>query len=88
MEYTIRKRYVGVYAHFDETGTLIPLMIEWYDGRKFEVDKVLDVRPGASRKAGGQGIRYLCRIKGIETAVYFEDPQWFVEERIKKVNYH
>lgn len=60
METKVKKTYVGVYAHFDESGKLTPLMIEWYDGRKFVVDKVLDIRPAASRRAGGQGLRYLC----------------------------
>lgn len=36
----------------------------WNDGKKYEVDKILDKRKATSLKAGGQGIRYKCRIQG------------------------
>lgn len=79
----IRKKYVSVDAHFDECGAIYPVRIIWDDGRIFEVDRVLDIREAASRKAGGQGIRYLCRIRGCETCVYYEKPRWFVEEKVR-----
>lgn len=50
-------------------------------GGIFAVDRVLDVCRAASLKAGGQGIRYTCRIAGKITYLYFEDPQWFVEAK-------
>ena len=73
------KVYVEVVARFDIEGKLTPLEIVWEDGRRFEVDRVLDVRRAASLKAGGVGLRFLCRIRGRETYVFFEDPRWFVE---------
>lgn len=73
------KVYVEVVARFDIEGKLTPLEIVWEDGRRFEVDRVLDVRQAASLKAGGVGLRFLCRIRGRETYVFFEDPRWFVE---------
>ena len=75
----IRKVYVEVTAHFDLEGNMMPLEILWEDGRRFEVDRVLDRRRAASLKAGGVGIRYLCRIRGKETCLFYEGPRWFVE---------
>lgn len=74
-----RKVYVEVVARFDREGNLMPLSVVWEDGRTFEIDRVLDARRAASTKAGGVGMRYLCRIQGRETYLYFEDPCWFVE---------
>lgn len=75
----MRKVYVEVTAHFDLEGKLTPLTILWEDGHTFEVDKILDCRRAASLKAGGVGMRYLCRIAGKETHLFYEGPKWFVE---------
>ena len=56
------KTYVSVEVLFDEAGQMLPRAVQWEDGRVFAIDKVLDVRPAASLKAGGQGMRYTCRI--------------------------
>ncbi|WP_414732290.1 hypothetical protein [Acetobacterium carbinolicum] len=85
MDIKIRKRYVDVDVHFGEDGSIKPTLIYWHDGRKFMIDRVMDIRPGASRRAGGQGIRYLCMIMGVETVVFFEgvSGRWFVEEKVQ-----
>lgn len=72
------KKYVAVVARFDMQGVITPLSIEWEDGRIYEIDKVLDVRPAASLKAGGNGIRYICMICGQRRNLYYENPAWFV----------
>lgn len=74
-----RKVYVEVVARFDTEGNLTPLSITWEDGRTFEIDRVLEARRAASTKAGGVGLRFLCRILGKERFLYFEDPRWFIE---------
>ena len=76
-----RKVYVDVTAEFDINGNITPLAVEWDDGRIFQVDRVLDVRPAASLKAGGAGIRYSCRILGKVTNLWKEDNRWFVEAK-------
>ncbi len=73
------KIYVDVTARFDTEGTILPLSIQWEDGRRFEIDKVLDVRPAASLKAGGCGMRYTCRILGQLRYLFLEENRWFVE---------
>jgi len=45
------------------------------------VDRVLDVRPAASLKAGGAGTRYTVRIRGRQTYLFREEDRWFVERR-------
>ena len=49
------KQFVSVEAKFDTDGNLLPLIIFWEDGRKFEIDKITDVRFAPSLKAGGVG---------------------------------
>nr|WP_312060025.1 hypothetical protein [Anaerotignum sp.] len=60
---------------------MIPKSLRWDDGTIYEIDKILDERRAASLKAGGQGIRYLCRIYGKERYLFYEKPKWFVEVR-------
>ena len=73
------KQYVSVTAAFDPDGNILPLRINWADGRHFEIDRVTDIRYAASLKAGGAGIRYTCRIKGHERYIFLEENRWFIE---------
>lgn len=77
----MNKVFVAVTVRYDVAGRAKPLYIEWDDGRIFEVDRLLDVRPAASMKAGGCGMRYTCRIGGKETYLFEEENRWFVEGR-------
>lgn len=72
------KNYVEVTAVFDKEGVITPIMIKLED-EKLEVDRVMDVRPAASLKSGGAGIRYKCRIAGRETYLFLEETRWFFE---------
>lgn len=73
------KQYVSVTATFDADGNIIPLCINWEDGRRFAIDRVTDVRYAASLKAGGAGIRYTCRIRSHEKYLFLEENRWFIE---------
>lgn len=84
------KAYIKVTASFSEDGVMTPLSVTWEDGREYIVDRVLDVRPAAAMKAGGQGDRYAVRILGKQTYLFFERDarpggpspgKWFVERR-------
>ena len=72
------KKYVEVTAHHNAQGFVCPLILWWDDGRKYEIDRVLDVRRAASLKAGGIGIRYTCRILGKERYLYLDEDKWYV----------
>ena len=73
--------YVRGRVEYDEEGGVRPLSIAWEDGRRFKVDRLLDVRRAAATKAGGQGMRYTCRIQGHETYLFEDSGRWFVEAR-------
>ena len=73
------KIYVKVRADHLFDGTVRPLMIRAQDGPIIRIDRVLDVRPAASLKAGGQGMRYVCLAQGRQLMLFFEDPCWFME---------
>ena len=82
---TREKRYVGVVSRTDEEGNVTPLSVLWEDGRKFEIDRVLECRRAASLKTGGTGMRYTVRIGANITYLFYEEPRWFVEERIAEL---
>ena len=76
-----RRADVKVVAEFSPEGRIRPLCVEWEDGRRFDVDRVLDVRRAAATKAGGQGMRYTVRVCGHETYLFEDEGRWFVEAR-------
>ena len=78
---TDAKVYVNVVARFRKDGVLVPLTVQWEDGRVFQIDKVLSVCRSASLKAGGAGTRYTCRILGSVTNLFLENGRWFVERK-------
>lgn len=47
-----------------KNGLALPKTIIWDDRRKFDIDRVLDIRKAAATKCGGIGIRHICRIRG------------------------
>ena len=76
-----RKTYVQVIATFHEDGTITPHALTFHD-HQFLIDRVLDRRPAAATKAGGQGMRYTVRIGEKQTYIFCDEQQrWFVEEK-------
>lgn len=73
------KVYVGVESYTDEIGRTRPFKIHWEDGRRFEIQKILDERLAVSVGAGGRGVRYTCLINGEKRFLFFEGPRWFVD---------
>lgn len=73
------KIYVGVESYTDEGGHTRPRFVHWRDGRRFEIQKVLDERQAVSIGAGGRGLRYTCLIEGQRRFLFFENPRWFVD---------
>ena len=72
------KQYVEVLARFDVDGKIIPFMLK-LDDEKYEIDRIRDIRPAASLKSGGAGIRYTCSIMGVTTYLFLEETKWFIE---------
>lgn len=75
------KTFVKVTAEHDENGKTKPLALVWTNGKLYEIDRVTDVRQAPSRKAGGLGIRYICRIRGKEVYLFEDEGKWFVENK-------
>ena len=47
------KVYVKVGVVFREDGVMLPRSLTWEDGRKYPIDRVLNVRPAYAERAGG-----------------------------------
>ncbi len=79
------KAYVTVREDRMEDGTLRPLSFIWEDGRRYAIDHILDVRPAASLKAGGCGMRYTVSIHGQQRYMFLEEDhgvlRWFMERK-------
>ena len=84
------KVYVQVNADFSIDGVMLSRVLIWEDGEKYVVDRVVDIRQAAARKAGGQGDRYTIEVRGQISYLFFERvPQltgnvigrWFVERK-------
>lgn len=73
------KQFVEVIAHHCLDGGIMPLRFRPEDGPTVTIDAVLDVRHAASLKAGGQGIRYICRSEDKEYHLFHDDEWWFIE---------
>ena len=85
-----KRVYVDVDVSFNPDGRMVPQALVWTDGRTYEIDRVLDVRPAHAEKAGGQGDRYKVKMHGQEKELFFEhNPdmsspkvgRWFVEAK-------
>lgn len=75
------KVYVDVDAHFTSDGKLLPKVIYWEDGHRYNIDKVTQIARRASMKAGGVGMRYTCIVGGQQSYLFYEADKWFVESR-------
>ena len=77
------KQYVSVRADHLPDGRIRPRVFKFTDKRGepvvCRIDAVLDVREAPSLKAGGQGIRYVCRVGEREYQLFHDDLYWFIE---------
>ena len=71
---------LAVNVRHEKDGRAFPTSIGWEDGRKFEVDRILDIRNAAAHKCGGVGIRYTCKICGKTVELFDEEGLWFMEK--------
>ena len=85
------KEYVEVLVEFAPDGTMLPRILVWEDGRRYEIDKIKAIQPAPALKAGGQGDRYTILIEWQERFLFFEHNadygnervgKWFVERRV------
>lgn len=80
------KVYVEVIADFTPDGRMMPLRIVWEDGRTYGIDHVDRCDRRASLKAGGCGMRYVCRVRGQQIELFYEENgRWFVTRKVPRV---
>ena len=79
------KVYVEVNEDRLKDGKVIPLSFIWEDGSRYEIDRIIEIRPAASLKAGGAGLRYTVRVRHKETFMFLEEDdgvsKWFMERK-------
>ena len=84
------KIYVQVDVRFDRDGFVHPRSIIWTDGRRYEIDRVTDVKPMHAAKAGGTGDRFSICVNGQNRYLFYERfnelegnhvGRWFVERK-------
>ena len=73
------KIYVSVRADHLLNGRIRPLMFRAKDGPVVRIDRILDEREAPSLKAGGQGMRYTCRVGEKQLSLFHDDVYWFIE---------
>ena len=73
------RKNVNIIAKMQEDGIVIPLILLWENGKKYTIDKILDIRKKASTKGGGLGLRYTCRFGEEERYIWLDGYIWFVE---------
>ena len=79
------KVYVKVTAFVDTNGNVYPISFVWEDGFKYEIDKISEIRPAASQKAGGIAMRYSIKVRNQQTYIWYEENhdcrRWFLERK-------
>ena len=73
------KIYVSVRADHLLNGRIRPLMFRAKDGPVVRIGRILDEREAPSLKAGGQGMRYTCRVGEKQLYLFHDDVYWFIE---------
>lgn len=72
----VRKVYVNVFAAFTVDGQIFPHFFIWEDGKKYKIDRIVDIRRAASTRVGGVGWRYSVQIRGRQRYMWLEDNTW------------
>ncbi|MFV0498405.1 MAG: hypothetical protein ACK5L0_09640 [Candidatus Fimivivens sp.] len=72
---------VEVLVKYQLDSKIIPISVKCTDSRIFEIDQVLDIRPAASTKVSGAGLRYLVRRRRMRTYLFLEEKNWLVEAK-------
>lgn len=69
----------------DTDGKTVPLEIEWINGNRYPISKVLEKRDAPPRHVGGGiTVRYRILVQGRERELYHEKfaNRWFMEKLI------
>ena len=73
----MRRIFTDIVVRFDSEGNIAPLWIEWSDGTKYEIDKILNTAATSALRSN-TGFRYLVKIRGQEREIGYDGRRWFV----------
>ena len=76
------KIYVGMFLYVDSDGNQKPVGLEWTDGTRYPISRVVDKRAAPPAHVGSAPtVRYTVLVQGREKLVYYEKAfnKWFVE---------
>ena len=74
------KEFVEVRAEHQLDGTIKPIMFREEDDLYTHIDEIIDVREAPALRAGGQGVRYTCRVQDQAFYLFHDDAYWFIED--------
>jgi len=74
------KTYLKVRVDHLPSGRIVPLMFRTEDGERMVIDQIVDVRRAAAFKAGGNGVRYTCRVGERLIFLFRDSVGWFWED--------
>lgn len=80
---TKEKHYVEVVSSTDREGRITPLRIIWDDGTCYDITEITACNRSYSRAARRLVVRYAVRVRDHATYLYFEEPRWFVEAKVR-----
>ena len=66
------KQFVDVICVHYKNGKVWPVL-------KYPIDEISEIRPAASLKNGGSGLRYTCRIRASWRHLFLDNDKWFIE---------
>lgn len=72
---------VAVIAKFPIDGIVKPVAVVWEDGRRFDVEKIVDFTQLPKMDASGFRYIYKCIIAGTDRCIYYNDDKWYLECR-------
>ncbi|MDE7082580.1 MAG: hypothetical protein K2O89_02595 [Clostridia bacterium] len=79
------KIYVSMLLRVDADGKTEPVEIEWINGNRYPITKVLESCNAPPRHVGsGMTVRYKILVQGRERELYYEKfpNRWFLEKQI------
>ncbi len=73
----MRRLFVNIVIRFDFEGTITPLWIEWTNGERYEIDKIIKTEATSTLRSN-TGFRYTVRIRGQERELGYDGRRWFI----------
>lgn len=75
-----KKIELDILVEHTKDGRSLPKTILWDDGRRFDIDKILDIRQATTLKCGGAGMKLYLQNLWQTACIFNEEDKWFVEK--------